>query len=53
MEFRKLLGRVREREYETDDEYSIPIGSRFHPERAPIWDTNAAVKSTEAWLGAR
>lgn len=27
----------RERVYDGSDEYSIPIGSRYHPERAPIW----------------
>ena len=32
--FRKLL--KRERTYDSDT-YSIPIGSRYHPERAPIW----------------
>ena len=49
---RKLLGREgkRERSYESADLYSIPIGSRFHPERAPIWDTSAPVGTTEAWL---
>ena len=34
MSFRKLLKRTRE--YDADD-YSIPIGSRYHPERAPLW----------------
>ncbi len=54
-EFRKLLKREgqREQSYENDDIYSIPIGSRFHPERAPIWDTNAVVESTEEWMGPR
>ncbi|HKT21788.1 MAG TPA: NAD(P)/FAD-dependent oxidoreductase, partial [Nitrososphaerales archaeon] len=33
----------RERTY-TDDAYSIPYGSRFHPERAAIWEPNASVK---------
>jgi FADH2-dependent halogenase len=53
--FRELLQRQgqREQSYETEDIYSIPIGSRYHPERAPIWDTNATVESTEAWMGAR
>jgi flavin-dependent dehydrogenase len=32
--FRKLL--KRERSYDSDD-YSVPIGSRYHAERAPIW----------------
>jgi flavin-dependent dehydrogenase len=34
--FRRLL--KRERAYDSDDIYSIPIGSRFHPERAPLWE---------------
>ena len=33
--FRNLL--KRERSYESEDVYSMPIGSRYHPERAPIW----------------
>lgn len=33
--FRALL--KRERNYDSDEMYSIPIGSRYHPERAPIW----------------
>jgi 1H-pyrrole-2-carbonyl-[peptidyl-carrier protein] brominase len=55
--FRKMLGRAGEREksYENmdDDIYSMPIGSRYHPERAPIWDANSPVETTEAWLGPR
>lgn len=40
-EFRKLL--KRERDYERDlENYSVPIGSRFHPERAPLWDAQSA-----------
>jgi hypothetical protein len=52
---RKLLGRegVRERSYASEDEYSIPIGSRYHPERAPIWDADSDVESTESWMGPR
>jgi flavin-dependent dehydrogenase len=34
---RRLL--KRERTYDADEEYSVPIGSRYHPERAPIWQT--------------
>src|SRR2546430_14892697 len=48
--FRKLLKRTRE--YETDD-YSIPIGSRYHPERAALWEPNSPVGTTEQWMGAR
>jgi flavin-dependent dehydrogenase len=33
--FRSLL--KRDRTYEDEELYSIPIGSRYHPERAPIW----------------
>lgn len=33
---RRLL--ARERRYDVDDEYSVPIGSRYHPERAAIWE---------------
>lgn len=39
--FRKLL--KRERDYDNDDIYSIPIGSRYHPERAPLWDLSASI----------
>lgn len=49
--FRKLL--KRERTYESEDVYSVPIGSRFHPERAPIWEANAPVATTERWMGPR
>lgn len=49
--FRDLLRR--ERTYDHEGEYSIPIGSRFHPERAPIWETNSAVETTETWMGPR
>ena len=53
--FRKLLKREgeRERSYETSDLYSIPIGSRYHPERAAIWEVNSPVETTEKWLGPR
>jgi flavin-dependent dehydrogenase len=53
--FRALLKREdeRERSYKHDDIYSVPIGSRYHPERAPIWEINAPVESTEAWMGPR
>jgi flavin-dependent dehydrogenase len=36
-DMRKLL--KRERTYGEDDDYSVPIGSRYHPERAAIWET--------------
>jgi 1H-pyrrole-2-carbonyl-[peptidyl-carrier protein] brominase len=44
---RKLL--KRERRYDVEELYSIPIGSRFHPERAPIWETDSSVETTEKW----
>jgi flavin-dependent dehydrogenase len=54
-EFRDLLKRKESREdsYKTSDIYSIPIGSRFHPERAPIWEVSSSVESTETWMGPR
>jgi hypothetical protein len=54
-EFRNLLKRAedRERSYEHEDLYSVPIGSRYHPERAPIWETTSSVETTETWMGPR
>ena len=51
-EFRELLGRTgeRERSYLNDEIYSIPIGSRYHPERAPIWEADSPVEATELWM---
>ena len=53
--FRELLKRTKEREesYLNDDIYSMPIGSRYHPERAPIWNIGSEVESTEDWMGPR
>jgi flavin-dependent dehydrogenase len=53
--FRKLLKRAQDREdsYEHEDLYSIPIGSRYHPERALIWEINSPVETTENWMGPR
>ena len=48
MQFRKLL--KRERDYSHTDDYSIPIGSRYHPERAALWEPNSPVDTTEEWL---
>lgn len=28
-------------------------GSRYHPERALIWQTNSPIQSTEEWMGRR
>lgn len=47
--FRKLLKRTRE--YDADN-YSIPIGSRYHPERAPLWEPDSPVEGTEEWIAA-
>ena len=47
MAFRKLLKRTRT--YEADD-YSIPIGSRYHAERAPLWQPDSPVSTTEEWI---
>ena len=49
--FRKSLKRTRD--YEHEDEYSIPIGSRFHPERAALWEPNSPIATTEEWTVAR
>jgi 1H-pyrrole-2-carbonyl-[peptidyl-carrier protein] brominase len=47
--FQKLL--KRERTYDPSDLYSVPIGSRFHPERAPLWNTELdSVETTERWM---
>src|SRR5216110_2421057 len=48
--FRKMLKRTREYD---QDVYSVPIGSRFHPERAALWEPNSPVATTEQWMGAR
>ncbi len=50
MAFRKMLKRTRE--YDQND-YSVPIGSRYHPERAGLWEPNSPVETTETWMGAR
>ncbi len=47
MSFRKLLKRTRE--YDADD-YSVPIGSRYHAERAPLWEPDSPVPGTEEWV---
>ena len=48
LKFRKLL--KRERDYDHPDDYSVPIGSRYHPERAPLWEPNCPVGTTEEWI---
>jgi 1H-pyrrole-2-carbonyl-[peptidyl-carrier protein] brominase len=49
--FRKILKRTRN--YEHEDDYSVPIGSRFHPERAAIWEPNSPLSTTEEWMLAQ
>jgi 1H-pyrrole-2-carbonyl-[peptidyl-carrier protein] brominase len=49
--FREIL--KRERTYDNEDVYSIPIGSRYHPERAALWEANSGLESTEDWMGPR
>ena len=53
--FREMLNRQAQRDqsYETEDLYSVPIGSRYHPERAAIWEPGSQVESTEEWMGPR
>ena len=46
--FRKLLRR--ERAYDKGD-FSVPIGSRFDPSRAPLWNSTLdSVETTERWM---
>lgn len=47
-QFRKLL--KRERSYGEIDDYSIPIGSRYHAERATLWAPDSPVETTEEWM---
>jgi len=42
---RKLL--QRSRVYGKSDDYSVPIGSRYHPERAAIWNNDSSMINTE------
>jgi len=48
---RKLLKRTRD--YEHEDDYSMPIGSRFHPERAALWQPDSPISTTEEWMVAQ
>jgi len=48
LKFRKMLKRTRD--YEHEDDYSIPIVSLFHPERAAIWVPNSPHAATEEWI---
>ncbi|HEY8726349.1 MAG TPA: NAD(P)/FAD-dependent oxidoreductase [Gaiellaceae bacterium] len=46
---RKLL--QRERTYDSQTHESLPIGSRYHPERAALWNaTLDSVETTERWM---
>lgn len=48
-DFRRLLDR--ERTYDDEGLFSMPVGSRFHPERAPLWNSTLdSAEHTEAWL---
>jgi len=45
---RKIL--ARKRQYEGED-ISIPIGSRFHPERQELWNSVLdSVETTVRWM---
>ena len=47
--FQQLL--KRERRYGESDLFSVPIGSRFQPERAALWNTELdSVETTERWM---
>ena len=56
MALRKMLRRTRD--YSNLDIYSVPIGSRYNPERAPLWEpgsipnTDLPVQKEEAMLEA-
>jgi hypothetical protein len=45
--FRRLL--KRERTYGCEDHYSMPFGSRYHAERAGIWNADEEIRGTEEW----
>jgi len=41
----------RERSYGESDAYSVPIGSRYHPERVALWNSTLdSVATTEGWM---
>jgi hypothetical protein len=31
----------------------MPIGSRYHPERAALWEANSPISTTEEWMVAQ
>jgi len=46
---RKLL--QRERTYDSQNHESLPVGSRYHPERAALWNASFdSVETTERWM---
>jgi len=47
--FRELL--KRERTYDAEGLYSVPIGSRFNADRAPLWNADLdSIETTEKWM---
>lgn len=48
--FRRSLKRDRSQD---NDLYSVPIGSRFHPERAAIWEPDSPTQGMEEWIEER
>lgn len=47
--FRKLL--KRERVYDDETLFSVPVGSRFHTDRAALWNSALdSVETTERWI---
>jgi flavin-dependent dehydrogenase len=49
LRLRKLL--KRERTYDGRDFGSVPVGSRYHPERAALWNSTLdSVETTELWM---
>jgi flavin-dependent dehydrogenase len=47
MSLRTVLKRTRT--YDAND-YSVPVGSRYHPERASLWAPDSPVPGTEHWV---
>lgn len=42
----------RQRSYDDDSLWSLPIGSRYQPERAPLWSPHGPVPGTEEYFSA-
>jgi hypothetical protein len=49
--FRKKLKRTRD--YGNGDDYSMPIGSRFHPSERQSGNLIPPFETTEEWMGTR